>query len=285
MSCGTLNITENSTVENNDALGSGGGIFASGSGSRSYVNITNSTILDNDATTCGGGICVGFAEINITNSVVEGNKALPSLYGGGGIYANDSIVNVIGSVISCNSATDGGGIRGEGSTGIDIDSSTIAGNIATASGSGIYGNSSTTTTVNNSTLTGNTANVNGGGMYICLGGEVTSTNSLIALNEAATDKNIYGSLELESADNLLDDNLAREIRQSVGISENGLLLIEHVSEAESLTLDSNAITTLEGLQNATSLESLSLVFTKPTAFGRGPEEVWTDPWLNWLLIV
>ena len=28
-----------------------------------------------------------------------------------------------------------------------------------------------------------------------------------------------------------------------------------------------------------------LVFTKPTAFGRGPEEVWTDPWLNWLLIV
>ena len=176
MSCGTLNLTGNSTVENNDASGNGGGIFASGSGSSSYVNITNSTILDNTAATNGGGICVGNAEVEITNSVIEGNELLTisAVYGGGGIFANNSTVDVIGSVISCNSANYGGGICGFASTGIDVDSSTIAGNIATVSGGGI-----------------NTA----GNLYV--------DNTIISLNQAPSGNNIQGTTPT-GGNNLID---------------------------------------------------------------------------------
>ena len=163
---GNLTVTGNSTVSYNETnAGTGGGIFSSSSSSVS-VNIIDSTISYNEAATYGGGITgSGIQEINVTDSYIVGNVSSDSSYGGGGIYAHDTDVNVIGSVISCNSSNYGSGIRGYGTTEIDLVSSTIA---------------------------FNEANSPGGGIYYGATGDLTAANSIISQNTAPSDPDICG---------------------------------------------------------------------------------------------
>ena len=180
-SSGTITI-QNSAISENTAFDDGGGIYASGS----TVNIQNSTISGNSASFLdgGGGIYASGSTVTVQNSTISGNSA--KYYTGGGIYAiSDSTVTIEeNSIISGNSADDGGGIYAYRGT-ITIQNSAISGNSAKYyTGGGIYAADSTVNIKENSTISENTAD-DGGGIYATSSGTVTIQNSTISENTAA----------------------------------------------------------------------------------------------------
>jgi hypothetical protein len=96
----------------------------------------------------GGGIRMqGGGDLFVNNSIVEGNSATPTAFGGGGIFATGN-VEVNDSIIRNNSLTTsgvansgGGGIYASSTADADlvINRSTISGNSATVSGTGSGG--------------------------------------------------------------------------------------------------------------------------------------------------
>ena len=123
---GTLSII-NSLISFNTAdgrggdktRGSGGGI-KSGSGK---VTIIRSTIENNTTVFRGGGIklCCG-SILNLTDSLIKNNKAVRN---GGGIHIK-GLVNISGSTITGNEASDAAGIMNDGE--LSIENSVITGN-------------------------------------------------------------------------------------------------------------------------------------------------------------
>ncbi len=109
--------------------------------------------------------------LDITHSTISGNAAS---YHGGGICNDYSTLNITNSNFSGNSAYYGGAI------------STYHDTLA----------------VTNSTIAGNSADSYGGGIRID-SGTVTAQNSIVALNDAPTDPDVYGTLELESSHNII----------------------------------------------------------------------------------
>jgi len=121
------------------------------------LNISNSTIRDNYASGTGGGI-VSFraGELTVTNSTISGNKAFGA--GGGVIAGNATLTN---TTLSGNSAGHSGAFllwSGEQAT---IISSTIAGNMADDSVNGYAGGinllGGSTLTLTNTIVADNTA--------------------------------------------------------------------------------------------------------------------------------
>ena len=89
----------NSTISDNTASGSGGGIFM-----RQRVNVIDSVIEGNTAGLDGGGV-YGSGE-TITGSLIEGNTAGLS---GGGVYVSFQ-ATLADSTVTNNTATTGGGV-------------------------------------------------------------------------------------------------------------------------------------------------------------------------------
>jgi parallel beta-helix repeat protein/predicted outer membrane repeat protein len=112
---GGLFIIDN-TITGNTTEWSGGGIVCGDSST-----ISGNTITGNSAARDGGGIRCTYTSATIKKNLIAANVSYGNLYGGGGIYCN-------------NSPT--------------IDGNTITGNTAVAGGSGIYCNSSSATIVN-----------------------------------------------------------------------------------------------------------------------------------------
>ena len=79
---------ERTTVADNAATGSGGGI---GAGGRTVVELIASTVADNTASTAGGGLAV-FAggDLQVENSTISGN-VVTGTGGGGGIQSSSSV--------------------------------------------------------------------------------------------------------------------------------------------------------------------------------------------------
>ena len=168
---GTL-LLKDSTISNNSAAGSGGGIF-NDSGT---VTITNTTISNNSAEKSGGGISNGdgtyyytAGTITMNNTTISGNSAREN---GGGIFNGD-----------------GQSYSDEGT--ITMNNTTISGNSARENGGGIFNQEKTY--LNNSTITNNTADLDsnnngkGGGIYNFDDGygtteEVYTKNTIIAGN-------------------------------------------------------------------------------------------------------
>jgi predicted outer membrane repeat protein len=152
-------------IHNNTATRDGGGIY----GVYCQPVIVNSRISGNHAGNRGGGIYQFLTDfytgITITGTVVRGNTAQV----GGGIYANDTIVNVAHSRISHNQATaNGGGIFNEsdpyGDYGIvNLQSSKLSGNDAGADGGAIYNQG--TVDAAGTRIVRNTAAGGGGGIF------------------------------------------------------------------------------------------------------------------------
>src|SRR5207247_1932447 len=97
IAAGNNNVTiDGLTISNGNAVGSGGGIFNSSSGT---VNITNSTISGNSAGSDGGGIQHNSATgtLSVTGSTISGNIAQT---GGGISLTGGTAVNVANSTIS-----------------------------------------------------------------------------------------------------------------------------------------------------------------------------------------
>lgn len=211
-SLGTLDIDANSSITNNTAVKSGGGISNQGrvnlnggiiSGNRaaigggiytsSVINMTDGSISNNTAN-MGGGIygdqSGGFftALLNLTGGSIDNNYA--ETYGGG-IYNNQNFVNLSGTSIDHNYVRmfGGGGVYNNLGW-VNLNGSSISNNYAGTYGGGIYDSVDTSqdsySTVNliSGSIDHNTAKakLSGGGIYSVYGTVITGNRSLVHEN-------------------------------------------------------------------------------------------------------
>ncbi|MEH1948193.1 MAG: hypothetical protein V7K77_14755 [Nostoc sp.] len=250
----TITTVNYSIISGNTAdNGNGGGIYIHISSDGTLtLSVSNSSISDNSATFSGGGIYIGgyISPINITvsNSIISGNSALQ---GGGGIYdgirgngiydttgaiidlpsLTPRAITISNSIISGNSALkgSGGGIcnysqedSGSNSTSstITVSNSIISGNTAEYGG-GIYNLG--IITLNNSSVSDNTALEGGGGIYnggftypgyrspdTVAYGNLTAIASTISDNSASTGGGIYNNGTLSLSYSTISDNDAKD---------------------------------------------------------------------------
>ncbi len=161
---GTTNLQNLTIAHGSVPLGSGGGIFNSGT-----LTVTNCTFSDNTALG-GGGIFSG-GTLTITNSTFSDNNT-PVGGSGGGIF-NGGELTITNSTFSDNTADDGGGIFNGGP--MTIINSTFSDNTASADGGGIFDGGPMTIT--NSTFSDNSA-ADGGGIWN--GGPSTLKSTILA---------------------------------------------------------------------------------------------------------
>ncbi len=97
-------VFDNTTVSGNYASGNGGGLFIYTEDANLFVR--NSTFSGNTASGYGGAIAIDYLDDTafIANSTITNNSA----YTGGGIYSNDNYIQLLGSIISGNSADESG---------------------------------------------------------------------------------------------------------------------------------------------------------------------------------
>jgi hypothetical protein len=174
-----------------NAAGGGGGMYFHVSSAS--VQIDESEFVNNDATGSGGGIYAELddgASVEIVDSDIDLNEA--ALFGGGGVYGfinsgADAVLEIRESRITGNIATDGGGVlvdladhdQADGSV-FNLQQSFVVGNRAANRGGGILTKvgAGGQVTVNDSVITGNDAGIalvggqgdvlNAGGMYAFL---------------------------------------------------------------------------------------------------------------------
>ena len=132
----------------------------------------------------------------MTESIVTENTAIN---GGGIAIAGSGTLSLAGSTLKDNIAgTDGGGINNEGT--VTITGSTISGNIASDTGGAIRNNDGANLTLARSTVSGNISSGFAGGIYNV--GALTLTNSTIGGNAAGADgggiRNDSGTLTLRN---------------------------------------------------------------------------------------
>ena len=233
-------ITGNTAASGLDAVGAlGGGFYQGGTATTTFTNSSvsnntaSTTFAGSTAATIGGGIGVLLGTVTLQgNSVVSGNtaNATNGTAGGlaGGIYNQQSILNVIDSSVTGNTASDfHGGIRTLAGTGgaatTTITRSTISNNTAQGiRGAGFEGQgggvvniaSSTfvgTTNITSSTISGNRVLVSGAPGNNTLAGGVENfstssgaavvnlTNSTVSGNSAAFAGGIYNDGGVASA--------------------------------------------------------------------------------------
>ncbi len=172
---GTTTIRDSVLSGNTGSFIGGGAIYSFGG----MLLVTDSELLDNVGGLRGGGIFVR-GEAHITDSIISGNSAGD----GGGILNRGTITTLSQSTISGNSAgSDGGGIFNDGTI-TTLSQSTISGNSAFIAGNGIY-NVGTITTLSQSTISGNSAGYLGGGIFN-VGTITTLSQSTISDNSATS---------------------------------------------------------------------------------------------------
>jgi hypothetical protein len=179
----TITIQDSNISYNRAHLGGGMVI------NNSTLSMTNSTVVGNHANTFGGGLGGQFSTINIDGSTIRDNRATD--YDGGGIQFGGSTLNLSTSTVSGNtSGRDGGGIKLDENSQGKISSSTISRNTAGRGGGGveIWTNQFN---IANSTISTNTASTKGGGLAAWYGASVTLTNTTIAENNAQIGSGAY----------------------------------------------------------------------------------------------
>ena len=171
---------ENVTVAANTTDGNGGGIYVT---STSTVTFVNSTLKNNHAGRSGGGVA-GTGGITVSGSTISGNTAGIA---GGGLYGFNSINGgksiITGSTISGNQADLAGGGISISESSVELRSTTITRNETKGTGGGLsVGKSSTSVT--NSIITGNSA---------LQGGENCGFDGFYSTQITSLGHNIYGS--------------------------------------------------------------------------------------------
>lgn len=170
---GTLNVID-CTFEDNVGPASGqdvagGAIYSFGATKTTIVG----SVFQRNRCSSGGALGHLFADLELVNSILDGNMATgtggnPGNGGNGGaIYSdgNDQTMSVCGSVLSNNTANARGGgfmrVSNNGVGPMTFDRSTIAGNEGTLQAGGLYLQGLQATIVD-STLSGNTSQSRGG---------------------------------------------------------------------------------------------------------------------------
>ena len=167
---------------NNVADTRGGAVFVAGG---SPASITDSVLIGNTAQK-GGAVYTLNGTLDVQRSTFVGNKSSTGVASGGAIESYGTAVVVSNSLISANSAVEGGGIESsKADSSLLIQNSTVSGNRASSCCGGIFATSSKTTVVRNSTISGNTVTAGpSGGMYV--EGPLVVTDSTIAGNSGTS---------------------------------------------------------------------------------------------------
>jgi len=206
-------IISSSTISDNEAGEQGGAVF-----SRSELTISGSTVSGNTSGTSGGGICSFGGTLSISETSIADNAAGES---GGGVYLDDvNTVYVSESSFSGNSATNAGGAFFVLACSIELTNSLISNNTA-QDGGGIaaFGSAAITIPIINSTLSGNTASRIGGALTF-EGSTVTIRNSTIFSNSAPDTGGVfsdYGTLTAVST--IIASNTGGDVGESDGTPE------------------------------------------------------------------
>jgi hypothetical protein len=147
---------------NNISWGGGGALVSYGSSLLASRCIFNYNLAGNPGSISGIGGAAYIKENSrstFLNCVFHANKALNSSSKGGAIYASNSIMTVVGSVFSENSAKKMGGAIANDSTSPHLINCTFNGNMAEEGGA-IHNREGSNTTIDNSIFWGNKATSN-----------------------------------------------------------------------------------------------------------------------------
>lgn len=186
----------------------GGGGIAS---VKANLTLNNVTVTNNYTKNCsgGGGICTLGGILTINNATIANNESDDE---GGGIFAENTVVEIQKAVIRNNCASLAGGIYivndediinvGEnyqlGTKVVNIpdkDSvisyATIESNTASSIGGGLYIGGQNELTISNSTISGNNGSAQGGGIVAYSPAELVLDNTDVFQNEAAAGAGLF----------------------------------------------------------------------------------------------
>ncbi len=210
----------------------------------SALTLTTSRVTDNTTSAGGGGIEVSgaSAQLTVIDTRIYSNTAT---FDGGGIY-NFGTTTLVGSLVSGNFASNGGGISSQKT--VLLINSTISGNDGGASGGGlkVVG----TGDLYNATITDNTAS-QGGGVYVPTLGTLNTRNTIIAANidrsTGTPDADCSGTL-ISQGYNLIGDTAGCTLIGTTGnilnvspglgpLQNNGGPTLTHALQASSPAID------------------------------------------------
>lgn len=182
---GSLTLSDCVLSHNIVSYGNGGGIFNQG-----FLGATRITLNDNTAQSYGGGI-YNLGHLELSQSALGVNKAI----GGAGIYNASNYYpysRVDSTQIAGNIASNfGGGIANVyGTTSLNMTHSTVSGNTAGVDGGGVHNEG--VLYASNSTISGNYTNKDGGGFYNSASGNSNVYSSTIVFNQADLDGDSVG---------------------------------------------------------------------------------------------
>lgn len=186
----------------------GGGGIAS---VKANLTLNNVTVTNNYTKNCsgGGGICTLGGILTINNATIANNESDDE---GGGIFAENTVVEIQKAVIRNNCASLAGGIYivndediinvgGNYQLGTkvvnipDKDSvisyATIESNTASSIGGGLYIGGQNELTISNSTISGNNGSAQGGGIVAYSPAELVLDNTDVFQNEAAAGAGLF----------------------------------------------------------------------------------------------
>ena len=284
---GTLNVQGNSQIYGNNATDFGGAIYNHG-----IANIYNTTVRDNEAEDSGGGIHNNInGVLDITDSVISGNSVTKYNGVGGGIRStgstgsnhSDPKVTITNSQISDNHADggsdsffiygNGGGIYADGYTTLTIKGgSSISNNTAYKNGGGIYADGNTIVTIQGGSTVSNNAALwsDGGGIYadgdtiLTIQGGSTVSNNTAEENDGGgiyADGNTIVTIQGGST---VSNNTAEEF--GGGIFNNSLRL-----EVDSSTISENTARNGGGIYSwhESILAVNNSTISNNTSYGKG----------------
>jgi hypothetical protein len=202
----------------------------------------------------GGNIFNSHSNLTLANDLITGGNAETD----GGIASFEGPLTLRSSTVSGNHAEDDAGLSVGGDPGADwtIQSSTIAGNTASAYNGGLYGQILGSGSIEDSTIAGNTAKGKAGGGLNAIGsGRIVVRNSTIAGNTASEEA---GGLEVDGTVTIEDSTIAANHADGDGggiraVGAPGLTLVDTIVAGNTAAVgpDINDLST--GVSSAFSL--------------------------------
>ena len=214
-SYGNVEFNSGRIMNSNASFGGGIAIYQGGTGV-----ITDSDINGNSALSGNGGAIYNEGHTTITSSIIQGNHASMN---GGDIYNFGLGTLTIngGSITNGDSDLSGGGIYNEGAI-LNLSGSAVKDNMATDDGGGIW--NSGELNLNGILVQANSAAQNGGGIYSI--GSTTLDGSEVSQNAADSGAGIYndvlGTLDVKN-DSHVDSNVA--VHDGGGINNLAMLTV------------------------------------------------------------